>query len=131
MTIAPDRSEFIRPDGKEKVTGSGRYAADINLTGQLHAKFRYADHPHARVISIDTTAAAALPGVAAVLTWEHVPDVRYGGYVKDRRLFAKEKVRWEGDIVAAVGISGDTSDNDEICAVAGIEAVGLNADTGE
>ena len=34
---------FIRPDGKEKVTGSGRYTADLNLTGQLHAKLRYAD----------------------------------------------------------------------------------------
>ena len=102
MEMAPERSQFIRPDGKEKVTGAGRYTADVNLTGQLYAKFRYADHPHARVISIDTAAAAALPGVSAVLTWEHVPDVRYGGYVKDRRLFAKEKVRWEGDIVAAV-----------------------------
>ncbi len=102
MTIAPDRRLFIRPDGKEKVTGSGRYTADIDLTGQVYAKFRYADHPHARIVSIDTEAARALPGVVAVLTHEDVPDVRYGGYVKDRRLFAKEKVRWEGDIVAGV-----------------------------
>ena len=102
MTVVEERSAFIRPDGKEKVTGTGRYTADLNLTGQLHAKFRYADHPQARIVDIDTTAAAALPGVLAVLTWHDVPDVRYGGYVKDRRLFAKEKVRWEGDIVAAV-----------------------------
>lgn len=102
MTMAPERTAFIRPDGKEKVTGVGRYAADLHLVGQLHAKFRYADHPHARILSIDTTAAAALPGVFAVLTWENVPDVLYGGLVKDRRLFAKEKVRWEGDVVAAV-----------------------------
>ena len=102
MTIAQERRTFIRPDGKEKVTGAGRYTADVNVTGQLHAKFRYADHPHARILEIDTSAAEALPGVLAVLTWEHVPDVLYGGYVKDRRLFAKEKVRWEGDIVAAV-----------------------------
>ena len=39
---------FIRPDGKEKVTGVGRYTADMNLTGQLHAKFKYAAHTHAR-----------------------------------------------------------------------------------
>ena len=102
MTMAPERSQFIRPDGKEKVTGAGRYTADIDITGQLYAKFRYADHPHARVVAIDTSAAETLPGVSAVLTWQHVPDVKYGGYVKDRRLFAKEKVRWEGDIVAAV-----------------------------
>jgi len=102
VTIAPERRAFIRPDGKEKVTGLGRYTADLNLTGQLHAKFRYADHPHARIVRIDTAAARALPGVFAVLTHEDVPDVLYGGMVKDRRLFAKEKVRWEGDIVAAV-----------------------------
>jgi CO/xanthine dehydrogenase Mo-binding subunit len=102
VTIAPERKAFIRPDGKEKVTGVGQYTADVNLTGQLHAKFRYADHPHARIARIDTSAAAALPGVFAVLTHQDVPDVLYGGMVQDRRLFAKEKVRWEGDVIAAV-----------------------------
>jgi CO/xanthine dehydrogenase Mo-binding subunit len=93
---------FIRADGKEKVTGVGRYTADLNLTGQLFAKFRYADHSHARLLRIDTTAARALPGVFAVLTHEDVPDVKYGGMVQDRRLFAKDKVRWEGDPIAGV-----------------------------
>src|SRR5438552_8300509 len=93
---------FIRPDGKEKVTGSGRYTADLNLTGQLHAKLRYADHPHARLVRIDTTKARALPGVLAVLTHEDVPEVRYGQMVKDRLLFAKDRVRFEADVVAAV-----------------------------
>ncbi len=93
---------FIRPDGKEKVTGIGRYTADMNLTGQLHAKFRYADPTHARIVRIDVSKARALPGVFAVLTHEDVPDVKYGGMVEDRRLFAKEKVRFEGDIVAGV-----------------------------
>jgi CO/xanthine dehydrogenase Mo-binding subunit len=68
---------FIRPDGKEKVTGSGRYTADLSLTGQLHAKLRYADHTHARILSIDTSRARALPGVLAVVTHEDVPDVLY------------------------------------------------------
>jgi CO/xanthine dehydrogenase Mo-binding subunit len=93
---------FIRPDGKEKVTGVGRYTADLNLTGQLYAKFRYADHPHARIVSIDTAKARAVPGVLAVVTHQDVPDVLYGGLAQDRRLFAKDKVRWEGDVVAAV-----------------------------
>src|SRR5947208_13468924 len=93
---------FVRPDGKEKVTGSGRYTADLNLTGQLHAKLRYADHTHARIVRIDTTKARALPGVLAVLTHEDVPEVRYGVMVKDRRLFAKDEVRFEADVVAAV-----------------------------
>ena len=104
MAVTEDQEQgtFIRPDGKEKVTGSGRYTADLNVTGQVHAKFRYADHPHARITRIDTTRARALPGVLAVLTHADVPDVRYGGMVQDRRLFAKEAVRWEGDIVAGV-----------------------------
>jgi CO/xanthine dehydrogenase Mo-binding subunit len=98
---AAERS-FIRPDGKEKVTGLGRYTADLNLTGQLHAKFRYADHTHARITRIDASKARALPGVLAVLTHEDVPDVKYGGMVQDRRLFAKDKVVWEGDVIAGV-----------------------------
>src|SRR5439155_8240276 len=93
---------YIRSDGKEKVTGAGRYTADLNLTGQLHAKFRYADHTHARIVRIDTSKARVLPGVLAVLTHEDVPDVLYGQLVQDRRLFAKEKVRFEGDVVAGV-----------------------------
>ena len=44
---------FIRPDGQEKVTGAGRYTADLSVTGVLHAKFRYADHPHAKILLIE------------------------------------------------------------------------------
>jgi CO/xanthine dehydrogenase Mo-binding subunit len=93
---------FIRPDGKEKVTGAGRYTADLTRTGMVHAKFRYADHPHARIRRIDTTKARALPGVVAVITQEDLPDVRFGGLVQDRTLFAKDVVRFEGEIVAGV-----------------------------
>jgi CO/xanthine dehydrogenase Mo-binding subunit len=93
---------FVRPDGKEKVTGAGRYTADLTLTGQAHAAFRYADHPHARILDIDTAAARAVPGVFAVITHLDVPENRYGGTVQDRLLFAKDTVRWEGEVIAAV-----------------------------
>jgi CO/xanthine dehydrogenase Mo-binding subunit len=93
---------FRRPDGKEKVTGAGRYTADLTLTGQAFAKFRYADHPHARITRIDTSKARALPGVVAVVTQDDLPAVRYGGFVQDRTLFAKDVVRFEGEIVAGV-----------------------------
>jgi len=103
VTAVEERAaQFIRPDGKEKVTGAGRYTADLTLTGQAYAKFRYADHTHALIRRIDASKARALPGVLAVVTHEDVPDVLYGGMVQDRRLFAKEKVRFEGDIVAGV-----------------------------
>jgi CO/xanthine dehydrogenase Mo-binding subunit len=96
------RERFIRQDGKDKVTGHGRYTADLARTGMLHARFRYADHAHARIVRIDTERARALPGVFAVLTQDDVPDVRYGGFVEDRTLFARDVVRFEGEIVAAV-----------------------------
>jgi CO/xanthine dehydrogenase Mo-binding subunit len=103
VAIVEERRErFIRQDGKDKVTGHGRYTADLSRTGMLHARFRYSDHAHARIVRIDTERARALPGVFAVLTQDDVPDVRYGGFVEDRTLFARDVVRFEGEIVAAV-----------------------------
>jgi CO/xanthine dehydrogenase Mo-binding subunit len=93
---------FVRQDGKEKVTGTGRYTADLSFTGMAHVKFRYADHSHAKILRIDTSKARALPGVVAVVTHDDLPDVRYGGFVQDRYLFAKDVVRFEGEIVAGV-----------------------------
>lgn len=102
MSATAERKAYVRQDGKEKVTGSGRYTADLTAAGQLHASFRYADHARARILSIDTTRAQALPGVFAVVTHEDVPDVLYGQMVKDRRLFAKDEVRFDADVIAAV-----------------------------
>ncbi len=99
---AVDIPRFVRADGPDKVTGSGRYAADLVLPGMLWARFRYADHPHARIVSLDTSRAERMPGVLAVLTAEDVPDVRYSAGVADRQLFARDVVRFEGEIVAAV-----------------------------
>jgi CO/xanthine dehydrogenase Mo-binding subunit len=101
-TVEKKPGAFIRQDGKDKVTGLGRYTADLTRTGMLHARFRYSDHTHARLVSVDTTRARALAGVFAVLTQDDVPDVRYGGFVEDRTLFARDVVRFEGEIVAAV-----------------------------
>lgn len=99
---AIEERRFVRQDGKDKVTGQGRYTADLQLPGLIHAKFRYADVAHARITRIDTSRAEALPGVIAIVTHADVPDLRHGPYVQDRRLFAKEVVRFEGDIIAAV-----------------------------
>jgi CO/xanthine dehydrogenase Mo-binding subunit len=96
-------ARFVRADGPDKVTGSGRYTADLTLTGALVAKFKYAEVSHARITRLDVTAARAIPGVFAVLTQDDVPDVRFGPFVQDRTLFARDVVRFEGEIVAAVG----------------------------
>jgi CO/xanthine dehydrogenase Mo-binding subunit len=101
MTAAT-KPRFIRADGPDKVTGSGRYTADLTLTGMLAAKFRYADIAHARITKLDVSAARAMPGVMAVLTADDVPDVRFGPFVQDRTLFARDVVRFEGEVIAAV-----------------------------
>ena len=96
------RARFIRADGLEKVTGQGRYTADLVLSGMLHGRFVYAGYPHARIRRLDTAKALAYPGVLAVITQRDVPPVRYGNAVKDRTLFATDVVRFEGELVAAV-----------------------------
>jgi CO/xanthine dehydrogenase Mo-binding subunit len=101
MTAAT-KPRFIRADGPDKVTGSGRYTADLTLTGMLAAKFRYADIAHARITKLDVSAARAIPGVMAVLTADDVPDVHFGPFVQDRTLFARDVVRFEGEVLAAV-----------------------------
>ena len=101
MTVV-DPPRFVRADGPDKVTGSGRYTADLTLTGMLHAKFRYAGVPHARITRLDTEAAKKIPGVLAVITAADVPDVRFEAPLADRTLFAKDVVRFEGEVVAAV-----------------------------
>ena len=98
-TIPP---HFVRADGPDKVTGSGRYTADLTLTGMLTAKFRYAGVAHALITHLDVSAARRMPGVFAVITAADVPEVRYGPFVQDRTLFARDVVRFEGEIIAAV-----------------------------
>lgn len=97
-----DLPEFIRADGPDKVTGSGRYTADMTMTGQLVAKFKYAEISHARITKLDVSAAKKIPGVFAVLTSDDVPDLRYTAVIPDRTLFARDVVRFEGEVVAAV-----------------------------
>ncbi len=101
-TVTERGSTYVRSDGREKVTGTGRYTADLTMTGMAYAKFRYADHPHAKILKVDTAKAKALPGVVAVVTQTDLPDVKFGGFVQDRYLFAKDAVRFEGEIVAGV-----------------------------
>jgi CO/xanthine dehydrogenase Mo-binding subunit len=83
------------------VTGEGRYVADLSLTGMLTAKFLFAGVAHARITRLDVSAAREVAGVFAVLTQHDVPNVRFGS-VADRTLFAKDVVRFEGEVIAAV-----------------------------
>ncbi len=104
MTVntSADTPRFVRADGVDKVSGTGRYAADMQLPGMLHARFAYAGVSHAEIVRLDLSAARAVPGVLAVLGADDVPDIRYSPVIPDRTLFAKGVVRFEGEILAAV-----------------------------
>jgi CO/xanthine dehydrogenase Mo-binding subunit len=73
-----------RVDAIGKVTGNTPYPGDIDLDGQLWMKVRFSDRAHARVVSIDTSRAEALPGVVAVLTARDVPCNEYGLIINDQ-----------------------------------------------
>jgi CO/xanthine dehydrogenase Mo-binding subunit len=102
----------IRHDGTDKVTGRAIYGADVQLAGMLHGKILRSPHAHARIRSIDTSRASALPGVEAVITAADVPhpgertaDLGEGAMkVKylSNNVLARDKVLYRGQAVAAV-----------------------------
>ena len=65
----------IRHDGVDKVTGRAQYGADVSMPGLLHGKVLRSPHAHARIVSVDTTRAEALPGVRAVVTGQDMPRI--------------------------------------------------------
>src|SRR5215213_1988861 len=69
---------YTTPDLVAKVTGKAKYAEDYRVDGMLFAKLLVSPMPHARVVRIDTSAAAAMPGVKAILTVDDLPPVVEG-----------------------------------------------------
>ena len=92
-----------RNDAYAKVTGQTKYTDDLKFANLLHAVPVYCDHVHATLRAIDTKTAAASEGVVRVLTARDVPGTnRHGQIVKDFRVFADDKIRYHGDVVALV-----------------------------
>src|SRR5262245_50899690 len=91
-----------RLDGVEKVSGTARFSADVTLPGLIWGKALRSPLPHARIVSIDTSKARALPGVAAVLTAADLPDILVGRRMFDMPLLARDRVRFIGEKVAIV-----------------------------
>jgi CO/xanthine dehydrogenase Mo-binding subunit len=93
----------IRPDAAAKVDGSFDYASDLAFEGMLWGHTLRSPHPKARIRSIDTAAASALPGVAAVLTAADVPGkLHYGLIEADQPVLAPGEVNYQGEAVAIV-----------------------------
>jgi CO/xanthine dehydrogenase Mo-binding subunit len=99
-----------RVDARGKVTGEALYSGDLTVKDMLHMKVLFADRPHARVKSIDTSQAEAAPGVVAVYTAKDVPVNEYGLQWQDQPVLCgpgsskpgTDVVRFIGDQVAAV-----------------------------
>jgi carbon-monoxide dehydrogenase large subunit len=99
-----------RREDAELLTGRGRFIGDLHRPGMLHAAFLRSPYPHARIVSIDTQAALAIPGVHAVLTGSDLPDDL--GAQPNTHLFgeretpyyalARERARYAGEPVAVV-----------------------------
>src|SRR5947208_3444677 len=101
--VASPPAPGLRIDGVEKVTGGATFAADITRQGMLYAKVLRSPYPHARILSIDASRARALTGVHVVLTGLDLPDARIGRSMRDMPVLARDKVRFIGEKVAAVG----------------------------
>lgn len=93
----------IRKDALSKALGTAEYTGDMEVRGMLYGKALRSRYPHARILSIDTGAARALPGVRAVLTARDIPgENAFGLAIKDQPVLAADKVRMMGDAVALV-----------------------------
>ena len=102
----------VRPDGVDKVTGRAKFGADLHLPNMLVGKVLRSPHAHARILSIDISAAEKLPGVKAIVTREDFSDlesefVPAGEMMVNyrdisRNVMARDKVLYEGHALAAV-----------------------------
>ena len=93
-----------RIDAYDKVTGRAAYVGDLEIPGMVHGLILRSPWPHARVLSIDASEAEGLPGVLGVLTRDNLGgiDPYFGSVVRDRPIVAMDKVRYQGEPVAAV-----------------------------
>ena len=97
------------PAATAVVTGRAEYTMDTEMDGMLHLKVLHSPHAHARIVSIDKTAALAVPGVHRVYTWEDVPRKRYSTAIHTDHLVDPDDtyildnvVRFAGQRVVAV-----------------------------
>jgi CO/xanthine dehydrogenase Mo-binding subunit/aerobic-type carbon monoxide dehydrogenase small subunit (CoxS/CutS family) len=92
-----------RIDAPSKVSGRLKYAGDMTMPGMLHVQVLRSPHAHARIISIDISAAERIAGVEGVITSADVPGQDgFGVFVNDQPIMARGKVRYVGEAVTAV-----------------------------
>jgi CO/xanthine dehydrogenase Mo-binding subunit len=96
----------LMPDSRERVSGTITFTGNIEIPGMLHGKLLRSPHPHARIVRIDASRAAKLPGVVTTMTGQDLIGAainsHYGPVFPDRPLLAIDRVRYQGEPVAAV-----------------------------
>lgn len=109
--LRPARADFL-----EKVTGQAIYVSDVVVPGMLQGKVLRSPIPHGRIVRIDTSAALALPGVAAVLTGSDLAglNTHWGLSLKDRPVIAIDRVRYVGEPVAMVAAVDERTAEDAL-----------------
>lgn len=117
----------VRPDGYDKVTGKACYGADFSLPGMLYGKILRSPHAHARIKSIDVSAALELPGVlAAVTSGDFAPTVEElkaastgptDYFDLSSNILARDKVLYHGHAVAAVAATSELAAQQALAAI--------------
>ncbi len=98
-----------RLDAAEKTSGRATYIADIYRPGMLHGAILKSPYAHARILSYDISAALAVPGVVCVLTGNEVANGKFGPFIKDECVLAKQKVRFVGEAVCLVAAEDEAT----------------------
>jgi CO/xanthine dehydrogenase Mo-binding subunit len=99
-------------EGKEKVTGQVRYAADVSLPNMLYARPVLSPYAHARIVGVDTTAAEQVPGVIVILTAQDLPTRDKIIASRNSAILAKERVLFRGQPVVVVVAETETAAQD-------------------
>jgi CO/xanthine dehydrogenase Mo-binding subunit len=106
-----------RQDGFDKLTGLTRYAGDMSVPGLLHARLVLSPYAHARIVTIDISAALAIPGVKFVYTCQTLRMAGYDSASRGLSPLAKEEVLWCGHPVAIVLAESEATAEDGVGAV--------------
>ncbi len=110
-----------RPDGSDKVQGATTYVADMApLPHMLYGAVVRSPYPHARILDIDVSEAAASRGVLAVITGRDVPSTLIGRTLRDMPILARDEVRFAGEKVAAVAATS-TEEAEQAAALIRVE----------
>jgi 4-hydroxybenzoyl-CoA reductase subunit alpha len=115
--VNPVGKSVPRIEGRGAVTGQLKYAFDVSFPNMLVGKMLRSPHPHAKILSIDTSKAEALPGVHAVITAKDTNHIKFGSneyffpHTVDQMALESEKVRYVGDEIGAVAAVDEETAN--------------------